>query len=271
VSDEARIGAVSPAGRRPYRPARPMRTTATGPSSDPALDAAELADQVARVARGGARAAVLGISDGLVTNICLILGMAGAHASPATIRLAGFASLLAGALSMAAGEWVSVRSQTALYGGLVTKIRRLVSRNPRLMLDELSAHLEAAGFARATARSAPAELALDEERFLAFTAQIVFGISPAGLGSPVTAATTSLAYFAGGALVPLAPWWLLTGAPAVSASIGLTALASGIVGAVIAHSSDNSKGRGALRQLGIILAAAAVTYGIGKLFGSTVS
>ncbi|MDT3442006.1 VIT1/CCC1 transporter family protein [Pseudofrankia sp. BMG5.37] len=276
MSEDVPAGVVPflPAGHRAYRahrPAWPLRTTAASRPTDPAFDAADLADQVARVARGGARAAVLGINDGLVTNICLILGMAGAHASPGTVRLAGFASLLAGALSMAAGEWVSVRSQAELYGGLLVKIRQLVTRNPRLMLDELSSRLEAAGFARATAQSAPAELALDEERFLAFTAQIVFGISPAGLGSPLTAATTSLAYFAGGALIPLAPWWFLRGVPAVSVSIALTAIASILVGAGIARSSDHSMRRGALRQLAIILAAAAATYSIGKLFGSTVS
>ncbi|MBL7492734.1 VIT1/CCC1 transporter family protein [Frankia sp. AgB1.9] len=256
---------------RPYRPARPLHTTATGAPADPAADAAELAGQVAKVARGGARAAVLGISDGLVTNICLILGLAGAHASPSAVRLAGFASLLAGALSMAAGEWVSVRSQAELYDGLLAQIRRLVTHNPRLMLDELSSSLEAAGLARATAQSAPSELALDEERFLAFTAQIVFGISPAGLGSPLTAATTSLAYFAAGALVPLAPWWFLHGVPAVVVSIALTAAASVLVGAVVARSGGRPLRRGALRQLAIILVAAGVTYSIGKLFGSTVS
>lgn len=270
MTEDASAAALPAPGRRPYRTARPLRTTATGRAADPALDAADLANQVAKVARGGARAAVLGISDGLVTNICLILGMAGAQASAGTVRLAGFASLLAGALSMAAGEWVSVRSQAELYDGLLVRIRQLVAHNPRLMLSELSARLEAAGFARATAQSAPAELALDEERFLAFTAQIVFGISPAGLGSPLTAATTSLAYFAGGALIPLAPWWFLHGTAAVVGSIVLTAIASVVVGAGIARSSDRSVVRGALRQLAIILVAAGVTYGIGQLFGSTV-
>jgi VIT1/CCC1 family predicted Fe2+/Mn2+ transporter len=257
-----------PAG---YRRARPLRTTAVAPPTDPTLDAADLADQVAKVTQGGARAAVLGVNDGLVTNICLILGLAGAHASPAAVRLAGFASLLAGALSMAAGEWVSVRSQADLYTSLVARIRQLVSRNPRLMLDELSSRLEAAGFDRATARAAPAELALDEERFLTFTAQIVFGISPAGLGSPLTAAVTSLAYFAGGALLPLLPWWFLHGPAAVSVSVALTALASLVVGAGIARSSERSTVLGAARQLAIIVAAAAATYLIGRLFGSTVS
>jgi VIT1/CCC1 family predicted Fe2+/Mn2+ transporter len=259
---------ASPAGRKPLRP---LRVDASHQRSDPAQDAAELAAQVTRVARGGARAAVLGINDGLVTNVCLILGLAGAHSSATAVRLAGFASLLAGALSMAAGEWVSVRSQSELYAGLLPGVRQLVSRNPRLMLDQLSSHLEAVGFGRATAQTAAAELALDEERFLAFTAQMVFGISPGGLGSPLTAATTSLAYFAAGALVPLAPWFFTHGALAEGLSIGLTAIASVIVGGIIARLSDRPIALGALRQLGIVVAAAAITFGIGRLVGSTVS
>jgi len=261
----------TPPGPSPgRRPLNPLRVTAPRRSTDPAQDAADLAAEVARVARGGARAAVLGINDGLVTNVCLILGLAGAHASPSAVRLAGFASLLAGALSMAAGEWVSVRSQSELYGGLLPEVRRLVSRNPRMMLDQLSSHLESVGFGRATAQTAAAELALDEERFLSFTAQMVFRISPDGLGSPLTAATTSLAYFAAGALVPLAPWFFTRGAVAESLSIGLTAIASLIVGSVIARSSNRPALLGALRQLGIVVIAAAVTYGIGRLVGSAV-
>src|SRR5206468_12915374 len=113
--------------------------------ADPAADATDLARRVAQVSRGGARAAVLGVSDGLVTNICLILGVAGAQASASAVRLAGFASLIAGAFSMAAGEWVSVRSQVDLYQGLLDELRRLVARDPELILDALAAHLEQAG------------------------------------------------------------------------------------------------------------------------------
>jgi VIT1/CCC1 family predicted Fe2+/Mn2+ transporter len=171
---------------------------------------------------------------------------------------------------MAAGEWVSVRSQAELYGGLLIEVRRLVSRNPRLILDELSSHLEAAGLGRATAQTAATELTLDEDRFLAFTAQTVFGIDPKGLGSPMTAATTSLVYFAGGALVPLAPWFFVGGTFAEGLSIGLTALVGLLVGGVVARSSDRPVAAGALRQLAIIVAAAAVTFGIGRLVGSTV-
>ncbi len=249
---------------------RPTRIPIARQASNPESDAAELAGRVARVARGGARAAVLGVNDGLVTNICLILGVAGANVSATDVRLAGLASLLAGALSMAAGEWVSVRSQVELSVGLISEIRSLVARNPKLVLEQLASHLESAGFGRATAQTAAAELPLDEGRFLDFTARTVFGINPEELGSPVTAAVTSLTYFAGGAFVPLAPWLFTHGLLAASLSVVLTAVASMVVGAVVANLSDRPVALGALRQLAILVAAAGVTFGIGRLLGSTV-
>jgi len=249
---------------------RPLRIPIEPRVANASSDAAELAGRVAQVAKGGARAAVLGVNDGLVTNVCLILAVAGANASRTNVRLAGFASLIAGSLSMAAGEWVSVRSQVELFTGLIDELRRLVSRNPRLVLDELSSHLEAAGFGRETAQTASTELPLDEPRFLRFAATTLFGINPEELGSPATAAGTSLAYFAGGALVPLLPWFVTRGVAATWASILLTALASLVVGAVVGRTSGRGSLRGAIRQLTIVVAAAAVTYGIGRLFGTAV-
>jgi vacuolar iron transporter family protein len=253
------------------RPVQPLRIPIEPRATDPAADAAELAARVARVARGGARAAVLGVNDGLVTNVCLILALAGADASASSVRLGGFASLFAGCLSMAAGEWVSVRNQVELYTSLLGDVRRLVARNPKLVLDSLSAHLEATGFGRATAQTAAAELSLDEERFLDFTARSLFGINLDGLGSPLTAATTSLAYFAGGALVPLMPWFFVGGTGAAALSVILTASASLVFGGVVARYSDRSTAWGALRQLIIVVAAAGITYGIGRVFGTAVA
>jgi VIT1/CCC1 family predicted Fe2+/Mn2+ transporter len=238
--------------------------------ADAASDAADLAARVAQVARGGARAAVLGVNDGLVTNVCLILAVAGANASRTNVRLAGFASLIAGSFSMAAGEWVSVRSQVELFNGLLDQLRRLVARNPRLVLNELSSHLEAAGFGRETAQSASTELPLDEPRFLRFAATTLFGINPDELGSPLTAALSSLSWFAGGALVPLMPWFFTGGALATWLSVLLTGVASVAVGAVVGRSAGRGPVRGAIRQLAIVAAAAAVTYGIGRLFGTAV-
>lgn len=242
---------------------------------DDRRDAAAMRQRVETVARGGARAAVLGVNDGLVTNVCLILAVAGATAGAAStagdVRLAGFASLVAGAFSMAAGEWVSVRSQVDLYQGLLGELRQLVRRNPKLVLEQLTNKLVAAGFATDTAQRAATELPLDEQRFLDFSARIVFGLNPDELGSPRVAAVSSLALFAVGAAVPLAPWFFTQGAPAVAASVIATAIASMTVGGWVSRSAGRPLFVGATRQLLIVVITSAVTYGIGKLFGTAIA
>lgn len=238
---------------------------------DGAADTAALRRRAEQVARGGARAAVLGANDGLVTNLCLILAIAGASASQSSVRLAGFASLIAGAFSMAAGEWVSVRSQAELSAGLLAELRRLISRNPRVVLHELTEELVENGFARDTARKASAELPLDEDKFLSFTARTVFGVNPNELGSPVTAAVSSFVLFSVGALIPLAPWFVTRGGAAVAISVVLTAIASLLIGGLVSWWSGNSAVRGGARQLAIVIIASAVTFGIGALFGTAVS
>jgi VIT1/CCC1 family predicted Fe2+/Mn2+ transporter len=238
---------------------------------DDARDAAELRAKVASVTRGAARAAVLGVNDGLVTNVCLILAVAGASSAASSVRIAGFASLVAGAFSMAAGEWVSVRSQVELYQGLIAELRTLITRNPKLVLGELVDHLVASGFAKETAQRVATELPLNEAQFLDFSARTLFGLNPDELGSPVTAAVSSLGLFTAGALVPLVPWFVTHGTPATIASVVATATASVAVGAWVSRSSDTSVARGAVRQLLIVVAASVVTYGIGKLFGTTIA
>jgi vacuolar iron transporter family protein len=249
----------------------PFTDTIDAQIVDSARDAADLRRRTDAVARGGARAAVLGVNDGLVTNVCLILAMAGADSSQSAVRLAGFASLVAGALSMAAGEWVSVRSQVELFEGILAELRTLIRRNPQLILGELTSKLEEAGFAHDTAQRASTELPLSGDKFIDFTARTVFGVNPDELGSPRTAALSSLALFGGGALVPLLPWFFAAGTAATVMSIVATALASMTVGGWVSRSASRSVALGALRQLGIVIAAAAVTYGIGAVFGTTVA
>jgi len=250
---------------------RPFTVSAAPRVEDASRDAAELTERVAIVSRGGARAAVLGVNDGLVTNLCLILAVAGASIGAGEIRVAGLASLIAGAFSMAAGEWISVKSQVELYEGIVDEIRTLAQRNPRLMLDELTTKLRETGFANDTAQRVATELPLDDERFVSFSARTVFGFDTEQLGSPVTAAVSSLGLFAVGALVPLVPWFITSGTPAIFASIVATALASVAVGGWVSHSSGRSVVQGALRQLAIVIVVAAVTYAIGKVFGTAVA
>jgi vacuolar iron transporter family protein len=238
---------------------------------DAAADTDDLRRKADQVARGGVRAAVLGANDGLVTNLCLILAIAGASASQSSVRLAGFASLIAGAFSMAAGEWVSVCSQKELAVGLLSELRRLIARNPRLVLSELTTQLVDDGFDNETAAQASAELPLDEERFLNFTARTVFGVNPRELGSPITAATSSFVLFAVGAIIPLAPWFFTSGSAAVTISVALTCVASLLIGGVVSRSSGNPAIAGAARQLAIVVLASAITYGIGALFGTAIA
>lgn len=263
MSDDA-VAAVTP------RPLRPTRVGPAPPVVDRASDAAVLAARVAQVTKGSARAAVLGVSDGLVTNVCLILAMAGAGAAASAVRLAAFASLVAGALSMAAGEWVSVRSQVELYEGLIGELRALVQRDPELILDEMAGRLEEAGFGREVAQQASTELPLDEPRFLRFASTTLFAVDPDQLGSPMTAALSSLLLFAAGAFVPLAPWLVTGGSGATVASVLLTAVACIAVGSFVCRTSGRSQLKGALRQLAIVGFSAAITYGIGSLVGVAV-
>lgn len=238
---------------------------------DAAADTVALHRKAQQVASGGARAAVLGANDGLVTNLCLILAVAGADATPSAVRLAGFASLVAGAFSMAAGEWVSVSSHCELAAGLVGELRRLIARNPRLVLDQLSERLVEEGFAEDTASVVSTELPLDEDRFLNFASRTLFGVNPSDLGSPITAATSSFLLFAIGALIPLAPWFVTRGAAAVVSSSVLTAVASLSIGGLVSRSSGKSASFGALRQLAIVAVASAATWGIGALFGTAIA
>jgi VIT1/CCC1 family predicted Fe2+/Mn2+ transporter len=251
--------------------ARPTQIRIEARVSDADSDTTSLRRKAEQVQRGGARAAVLGVNDGLVTNLCLILAVAGASATASSVRLAGFASLIAGAFSMAAGEWVSVRSQAQMAAGLVAELKRLIGRNPRLVMDELTKQLIDDGFGTDTARKASAELPLDEDRFLNFTSRTIFGVNPDELGSPFVAAFSSLALFSVGALVPLLPWFFGHGNAAVAWSVALTAVVSLLVGGLVSWSAGNSAIRGGARQLLIVVFASAITYGIGSLFGTAVA
>ena len=237
---------------------------------DEAADAAELHRKADQVARGAARAAVLGVNDGLVTTLALVLGLAGASSSVSAVRLAGVASLVAGAFSMAAGEWVSVRAQVELYRGVLDELRSLVGRNPKLVLDTLVDRLEGFGFDTPTAQKATTEIGLDEDLFLSFTARTVFGVNSDELGSPVTAALSSLSLFAAGAAVPLVPWFVTRGGAAVAATVALTSVSAAIVGAYIGRTAGTSPWRGAARQVAIVALAAGITYAIGAAVGTTV-
>lgn len=220
-----------------------------------------------QVQRGTARAAVMGVNDGLVSTLCLILGVVGAGADNHNVLVAGFAGLLAGAISMAAGEWISVRSQVELFGGILKDIRAMVADNRNILMTQLATRLVRDGHGKETAVRAAREIADSDRNLVNTYARQVMGFNPDELGSPWRAALSSFILFIAGALVPLAPWFFSGGLSALYWSIGLTAVSGLLVGGYIGFSSGKNMFLIALRQLLIIILASAVTYGIGYLFG----
>jgi VIT1/CCC1 family predicted Fe2+/Mn2+ transporter len=237
---------------------------------DKSQDSALLALRAAQVQRGGARAAVLGVNDGLVSTLCIVLGVAGATGDAKAVLVAGLAGLIAGAISMAAGEWISVASQVDLFKGILNDLKRLVKTDKELLVEQLGQNFKDSGITDKTAQAAAKEVSRDDKHLYNGYALNIIGINPSELGSPWTAAISSLLLFTAGALVALAPWFFLEDTPAIVWSIVLTAIGGIIVGAYVAKTSGLNVPKGALRQLLIIIFASAVTYGIGVLFGTTV-
>lgn len=232
-------------------------------------DSRLLAKRANQIQGGSARAAVLGANDGLVSVLCLVLGVAAAGAPNSAVLLAGFAGLIAGAISMAAGEWISVKSQAELFEGVIKDLRHLVQHDRQILADHVADNLAKSGQADATAKQAAEEIARDDSHLSDVYSRQVMGFNPDELGSPWGAAFSSLALFTAGGLMPLVAWFFVDGWLAIVWSLGLTGLASLVVGAYIAKSSGKRQAYGALRQLAVVVFAAAVTYGIGYLFGVT--
>lgn len=220
-----------------------------------------------RTGGGNLRAAVFGVNDGLVSNASLIMGMAGAAAEPRTLLLTGVAGLLAGAFSMAAGEYVSVRSQREVFEYQIGLEREELEEYPQAEADELALIYETKGFERDDARRLAQTLIADPERALDTLAREELGLNPDELGSPWGAASASFLAFAVGAVIPLLPFVLGEGARAFAASIALAAAALFGVGATLSLFTGRSAFASGLRMLAIGAAAGAATYAIGSLVG----
>jgi VIT1/CCC1 family predicted Fe2+/Mn2+ transporter len=216
---------------------------------------------------GTARAAVFGISDGLVSNVALILGVAGASPGPGVVRLAGLAGLIAGAISMAAGEYISMTAQRELLTRELDMERIELHRQPENERRELVQIYRSRGVEPETAERLAMEMMRDPELALQTHAREELGIDPSELGAPVSAAASSFLAFAIGAFVPLVPWLFTRGAAALGFSIGLGALAALLVGAALARFTGRSATRSALRQLLWAAVPAAVTYAVGAVVG----
>lgn len=221
------------------------------------------------VAGGWLRPAVFGAMDGLLTNVGLIAGVASGGTSHHLVVLTGVAGLLAGAMSMALGEWTSVHSQGQLVAAEIAAERAELDRRPEAEEAELAGIFRSRGLPRELAATVARELSKDPEVAWRVHVREELGVNPDELPNPYVAAGSSLGSFAVGAFIPLAPY--VFGANALWLALLLAAVALLALGAGVARFTGTSTWRGAARQLALGAAAAAITYGVGRAFGATVS
>lgn len=224
------------------------------------------------VSGGLARAAVFGVSDGLVSNVSLVIGLAGSGVNGTVVRLAGLAGAIAGGASMAAGEWISISAQNELIHRELDVERRELVRNTESETAELAAIYRSHGMSDTTSTLAAGEVMQHPVTALDVHAREEMGVDPRTLASPWKAAGLSLVCFLVGALLPVVPWFSGAGGNGAKiASIGLGVIGAGIVGALIGRFSERNKVRSAARQVGILLIACGATYLVGSLLGVSVS
>ena len=226
-----------------------------------------------RSAGGNAlRAAVLGANDGLVSNFSLVMGVAGAEVANGTIVLTGIAGLLAGAISMALGEWVSVQSSRELYQKQIATEKEEIAANPQEEIEELALIYEARGLEEKAAKQLAQQIMSDEAGALEALSRDELGIDPEELGgSAWEAAITSFLLFAVGAIIPLVPFFFTSGTTAIIISSILSAIGLFGIGAAITLFTGRSVLFSGTRQMLFGLAAAAITFLIGRLIGVSVA
>jgi len=215
------------------------------------------------------RAAVLGANDGLVSNLSLVMGVAGASPGQDVVLLGGLTGLLAGSLSMALGEWISVRSSAEAFDRQIAIEREELAAFPQEEMEELALIYQAKGLSPEVARTTAAAIVARPETALDTLAREELGMSPDEGGNAWVASTTSFLAFAVGALLPVVPWLFVGGAWGVAASAIASALGLFLVGAAITFFT----GLGVLfsggRMVVFGLVAAAITFGLGRIIGVT--
>jgi VIT1/CCC1 family predicted Fe2+/Mn2+ transporter len=225
-----------------------------------------------RSGTGGAlRAGVFGMNDGLLSNLLLVLAVAGGTSNRHIILLAAVGGLVAGACSMAAGEWVSVQSMRELYEREFEVEREELAAFPEEERDELALIYEAKGLPADEARALAGRIMSQPDTALDTLAREELGLSASDLGSPWVAAGSSFASFAAGALVPVLPFIFGSGTAALVAAIVLSALTLVLVGAALSVFTGRSAGRGSLRMLGIATMVGTISFFVGRLVGASVA
>ncbi|MFB6081626.1 MAG: VIT1/CCC1 transporter family protein [Halanaeroarchaeum sp.] len=242
-------------------------------SDDPSPETArhENGDTLIPVSGNLLRAAVLGANDGLVSNLSLVMGVTGAALSRSAVVITGIAGLLAGAGSMAMGEWLSVQSSRELNQYLLEKEAEELRTRPDAEVAELAEIYERKGVPSETATAVAQSVMESEEKALETHAREELGIDPESLGgSAYVAAGASVLLFAVGAIVPLIPIVLVAGDLATILSLSVSTVALFFMGTTTTYLTGRHPIRSGLRQVAFGLGAAALIYGVGRLIGTTV-
>ena len=268
------LSRIDPRALRPVLAAMKLRGLSVY-SAPPAVGGHAMPTSLAQVGArhrsafgGGLRAAVFGVDDGLVSNVSLVLGVAGAGAASGYVLTAGVAGLLAGALSMAAGEYVSVRSQREMYEHQIALEREELAEYPEEEAEELALIYQARGVALEQAREVSRALLTNPAAALDVLAREELGLNPDDLGSPWQAAASSFVAFALGAAVPLIPFLCgLTAARATASAVAITLVALFAVGLGLSLFTGRDALRSALRMVLIGGGAGAVSFLVGHAVG----
>lgn len=265
MAQDATAQALAPDERKHARTLATLSRTAPAPPEE--IAAREPWHR--RGTSGTLRATVFGVSDGLVSNTSLVMGFAGAQTEGKFVLLAGLAGLLAGAFSMAAGEYVSMRAQRELFERQIELERDELAMAPEEERRELALIYRAKGVPKEEAEAMADRLMSSPESALDTMVREELGLDPGELGSPWGAAIGSFVAFALGALVPVVPFFFGAKAsfPFVAASAALSAVAVFGVGAALSLFTGRNAVLSGLRQLAIAAAAAALTFGVGRLIG----
>ena len=268
------LSRIDPRALRPVLAAMKLRGLSVY-SAPPAVGGHAMPTSLAQVGArhrsafgGGLRAAVFGVNDGLISNVSLVLGVAGAGAASGYVLTAGVAGLLAGALSMAAGEYVSVRSQREMYEHQIALEREELAEYPEEEAEELALIYQARGVALEQAREVSRALLTNPAAALDVLAREELGLNPDDLGSPWQAAASSFVAFALGAAVPLIPFLCgFTAARATASAVAITLVALFAVGLGLSLFTGRDALRSALRMVLIGGGAGAVSFLVGHAVG----
>ncbi len=220
-----------------------------------------------QISDGWIRAGIFGVSDGLVTNTSVLLGIAGASSGHSFVRLAGVAALIAGGFSMATGEYLSMRATKELLEYEINVERKSIADDPEEERHELREMFVSRGIELELAERLSVDLMRDPELALQTHVREELGVDPSATGSPWAAATSSLLTFSLGAFIPLVPWLVTSAGNEIWWSVGLSAVGSAGVGGAIGVFTRRGTFRWAFRQVVVTALAAGVTFGVGRLVG----